>query len=260
MDDPNQKSRVTIVVKAAPRVGKTHGELVCCAGIDPNGKWVRLYPVSFRTLDDAQKFGRWDIVSYSWRRADDHRSESRRIDHHSLEIVGSVRDSQRQTLVAPHVVKSLVAETASGRSLAFIRPQSPEFFYEKKDADTLAEEAALFANWHKAESEGLFGFAAKKLVPYEPAKYRFGYNYITSDGPRRGTCQDWEIEATFNKWSREYGEAAALSKIEELFGVEYPKRGFVLAMGTHKAYPQWLINGVIRLDHGREDEVAATLF
>jgi hypothetical protein len=31
-------------------------------------------------------------------------------------------------------------------------------------------------------------------------------------------------------------------------------------MGTHKAYPsQWLINGVIRLDHGSEDEVAPLL-
>ena len=36
--------------------------------------------------------------------------------------------------------------------------------------------------------------------------------------------------------------------------------GFVLAMGTHKAYPQWLTNGVIRLDHRIEKETQQTLF
>ena len=77
---------------------------------------------------------------------------------------------------------------------------------------------------------------------------------------REGTCQDWEIEATFLRWQRLYGEADTLRKMSDRFGVEYPKKGFVLAMGTHKAYPQWLINGVIRLDHGIENEIQQSLF
>lgn len=32
-----------ILVKAAPRHSQTFGETVCCAGIDRNGAWVRLY-------------------------------------------------------------------------------------------------------------------------------------------------------------------------------------------------------------------------
>lgn len=47
-----------IIVKAAPRASTTYGETVCIAAIDHNGSWVRLYPVSFRQLEDAQKFGR----------------------------------------------------------------------------------------------------------------------------------------------------------------------------------------------------------
>lgn len=157
--------------------------------------------------------------------------------------------------MAAHVVKSLTAEAEAGRSLAFIRPMEPSFFYERKDDKAYETEAAQFAEWHKSESEGLFGFAAKGIVPYEPARYRFGYRYSTVDGEREGTCQDWEIEATFNSWSKKYGERDALQKLSDLFGGEYPKKGFVLAMGTHKAYPQWLINGIVRLDHGREDSL-----
>jgi hypothetical protein len=33
------------------------------------------------------------------------------------------------------------------------------------------------------------------------------------------------------------------------FGEEYPRKGMLLAMGTHSQYPDtWLINGIIRLD------------
>ncbi|CDX14459.1 hypothetical protein MPL3356_160001 [Mesorhizobium plurifarium] len=114
--------------------------------------------------------------------------------------------------------------------------------------------------WHEQEANSLFGFLGKSLVPYEPAPFYFKYRYETDDGVREGTCQDWEIEATFLKWQRRYGEKETLQKMSDRFGAEYPKKGFVLAMGTHKAYPQWLINGVIRLDRGIENEIQQSLF
>jgi hypothetical protein len=254
MDDFDSISRVTILVKAAPRVGKTHGETVCCAGIDPNEGWVRLFPVVFRTLNDVQKFSRWDIVEYSSRTPRDSRGESRRIDHHSIKVVGQVPQSQRQELVARHVVQSLKLEYEEGRSLAFIRPREPEFFWTRKDQATFDADAAQYIEWHRREADGMLGLEGRKLSPYTPAKYRFGYRYKTGDGSREGTCQDWEIEATYLSWERKYGEAGALDALQQTFGVDYPKKGFVLAMGTHKAYPsKWLINGLVRLDHGRED-------
>ena len=74
------------------------------------------------------------------------------------------------------------------------------------------------------------------MIPYKPCPYRFKYRYRTDDGVREGTCQDWEIEATFFKWAKRYGE-------------EYPTKGMLLAMGTHSLHPNtWLINGVVRLD------------
>jgi hypothetical protein len=51
------EAEAIILIKAAPQVGQRHGETVCCAGMDVHGHWLRMYPVSFRHLDDGQKFG-----------------------------------------------------------------------------------------------------------------------------------------------------------------------------------------------------------
>jgi hypothetical protein len=62
-------------------------------------------------------------------------------------------------------------------------------------------------------------------------------------------CQDWEIEATYFKWTREYGEKSALERMQRVFGEDYPKKGMLLAMGTHRHWKsRWLINGVIRFN------------
>jgi hypothetical protein len=250
--------RATILVKAAPRVGETHGELVCCAGINAAGKWVRLYPVAFRTLDDAQKFARWDIIEYEWQLPrGDSRTESRRLKHKSLSIVDNVRASDRQRLIARYVDSTLDSAAAQGKSLTLIRPAAPDLIIEAKDRQELQAETNQFKSWHQQDSEGLFGHAPAAAVPYEPAPYRFKFRYRSGGSERMGTCQDWEIEATFLRWRREYGETETLKKMRELFGEEYPARGFVFAMGTHRAYPQWLINGLLRLDHGAEEAAAA---
>ena len=259
--DLPKRSKVTILIKAAPRIGETHGELVCCAGIDDAGNWVRLYPVSFKTLEDSQKFRRWDIIEYDWRTPrGDVRAESRRIEHKSLQIAGSLSRRFQKDFVARHVVESLEDALMASRSLALIRPVNPVFIIEKKDAKSISKETELAQRWHQHDNFGLFGATDKSFVPRKVAPYSFKYRYETRDGKREGTCQDWEMEATFLKWRQKYGEQDTLDKMKLRFGEEYPTSGFVLAMGTHKAYPsQWLINGVIRLDHGSEEEVTPLL-
>lgn len=248
-------------MKAAPRVGKTHGELVCCAGLSPEGKWHRLYPVSFRTLDEAQKFSRWDIVEYnSSLSKGDSRPESRRIQHGSLRIVRSENKKNRHSLIADSVITSLIGESDAGRSLALIRPMEPKFSIERKPKSEFDAEKFLFEEWHASERDGLFGHTAENLVPYSPAPYCFKYNYSTEDGQREGTCQDWEIEATYLRWQRTYGENQALEYMKETFGSKLPKSGIVFAMGTHKAWGNWLINGIMQLPHGLENEKQERLF
>lgn len=235
-----------VIIKAAPQVGQRHGETVCCAGIDLQGNWLRLYPISFRTLDDGQKFGRWDRIWFRWRRPnDDPRIESRRVDQDTLQIVGELKKSERERFLSSAIVTGLDAERQAGRSLALLKAEVIEFKSEKKDGAELRKEAEKFAAL-RAQPDL---FNTKPIIPYEPCPYRFKYRYRTDDGLREGTCQDWEIEAAFFKWVKLYGEERALSEVRRVFGEEYPKKGMLLAMGTHSLYPDtWLINGVVRLD------------
>ncbi len=246
---PNRsgETEAIVLIKAAPQVGNQHGETVCCAAIDINSQWLRLYPISFRTLEDGQKFGRWDRIRFRWRTPkDDPRVESRRVDQDTLEIVGSIKKSERERFLSSMIVTSLDSERNAHRSLALLKAEILEFKVEKKNEADFKSEADKYAAL-RAQPDL---FNTKPIIPYEPCPYRFKYRYRMDDGEREGTCQDWEIEATYYRWRKAYGEKRALADIRRVFGDEYPSRGMLLAMGTHSLYPDtWLINGIVRLDN-----------
>jgi hypothetical protein len=233
-----------IIVKAAPQVSSRHGETVCTAAVTCDRRWVRLYPIAFRSLEDAQQFKRWDVVQYTWHQPrDDRRAESRRLRHQSLTVTGSYSQSQRYGLVAPMVKVSLEEEARQGRSLAFIRPAIRRFMIERKPADELDDERQKFALASKQADLFL-----APILPYEPCPYRFKYDYETKDGKRTGTCQDWETEATYFNWRKHYSEADAIKHMQSRWGEEMPIKGLLFAMGTHSQYPEtWLINGLIQM-------------
>jgi hypothetical protein len=239
-------SEAIVLVKASPQVGRRHGETVCCAGINDNGEWLRLYPVSFRTLDQASQFRRWDRIRFRWKKPqDDPRPESLRVDHQSIEVIGELKPKERLNFLSRLEVTSINTVKAEGKTFALLRPRNVRFLIEKKSADALQEEKTKF----KALAAQTDLFNTSPLIPYEPCPYAFKYSYETDDGKREGTCQDWETDAAFFNWNRHYGEQKALEHMQHVFGDDYPKKGMVLAMGTHSLYPDvWLINGIIRLD------------
>lgn len=238
------RTEAVVLIKAAPQAGQRHGETVCCAGIDLYGSWLRLYPVSFRLLEDRKKFGRWDRIRFNWRLPnDDTRPESRRVDQDSIEIIKKISQLERQSFLAKSIVTSLVRERELGRSLALLRPEILEFVVEKKSDEVLVSEKARFRALR--DQSDMF---AKKATPYQPCPFNFRYRYKTDDGERFGTCQDWETEATYFRWAQMYGEQQAIYRMHKVFGEEYPRNGVVFAMGTHSQHPNtWLINGVITL-------------
>ena len=49
------KQRILITVKTYPTLSRKYGETVCTAGLREDGSWVRMYPVPFRRLDEAEQ-------------------------------------------------------------------------------------------------------------------------------------------------------------------------------------------------------------
>lgn len=58
---------VLVTVKAAPNPSAKSGETVCVAGLGLShgrltSRWVRLYPINFRFLEQDQQFKKYDII------------------------------------------------------------------------------------------------------------------------------------------------------------------------------------------------------
>jgi len=246
-----------VIVKAAPRASRTHGETVCIAAVDRTGAWVRLYPVSFRDLADAQRFGRWDHLKFRWRRpkaTSDMRSESRRVDPSSIVILGQLPAGQRNSLLNRIAVSSLKKERSENRSLALLRPEIISFRAVRRAPEDIEKQRATYAAI--AAQKGLFE-AIGRVIPRDPCPYDFIYRYRDDDGVHNGTCQDWETEATFfRRLQDRASEQAALDWMQQKFGEEYPRNGMALAMGTHRHRPdQWLVNGIIRMTDSKQQQL-----
>jgi hypothetical protein len=241
-------SRAVVLVKAAPQASGSHGETVCVAALDEYGKWHRLYPVNFRDLAPEQRFGRWDNIEFKWRLpevAKDRRIESKRIQQDSIVVLGSLKPKARQQFLERAIIDSPAVAYKDGKSLALVRPQNPRFKYRRR---TPQEMDAVLKKYEEINaSPSLFGTTT--IVPREPAPFEFSYAYEDGDGLHDQRCHDWEVEQTFLKWRDAYGEERALRDMMRVFGEDYPRKGMVLAMGTHgQRNWQWMIIGILRLD------------
>jgi hypothetical protein len=56
------KQRVLITVKTSPTLSRKYGETVCTAGVREDGSWVRIYPVPFRRLHEAEQYKKFDWI------------------------------------------------------------------------------------------------------------------------------------------------------------------------------------------------------
>ena len=121
------KARVLITVKTYPQPSHSYSELVCTAGLLNGEKWIRIYPVPFRFLQDDQQYQKYHwIVLDLKRRTKDFRPESYRpkmgVDE-KIEIVGEIGTKNnwaaRKDFVLNEVftsMKELIALAKSSKS------------------------------------------------------------------------------------------------------------------------------------------------
>ncbi|MCG8503529.1 MAG: hypothetical protein MI755_02880 [Sphingomonadales bacterium] len=214
--------------------------------MDLNGEWARLYPILFRSLEGNSKFRRWQWIDYEWTvPKSDNRRESRVVQEGSITVSDEMPRKDRLDFLNKLVLPSTEAAYAKGMTLTLIRPEGAEFSWKERTDAEIAHERRKY---ELAASQG--NFFDPELKAFEPCPYSFFYEYASQDGKsHRHECGDWEITATYFKWSKSYGERRALEEIAKVFGQDYPRKGMVFAMGTHSRRPQqWLLVGVIRLD------------
>ncbi len=246
---PVTRERALILVKAFPQPSQKYEETVCCAGINEQGEFVRLYPVRYRHLRPEQRFDRWDVIEFEAERPrDDWRPESRHVSEDSIRVVQSrsqTNEEQRVRSWAPHVSPSLTAlkaeNEATEKSLGIVGPAAGSVKFRARRLKASSQE-----DRQMQEAWGQVSLLDAEALPELKVEYEFSYRF-TSDGHAHDMkIHDWEVQAAYFAYKKKYGKDA-LTRLQVEYEQNIPQRNLHLVMGTMKAHPrQFIIIGLLR--------------
>ena len=206
LPDELPNARVLVTVKTYPLPSRSYTELVCTAGLLNGEKWIRMYPIPFRFLQDQKQYPK-----YSWAELDlvrnkkDFRPESYRLKNDNINVVDTLGTanawSVRKSFVIKEVFTSMdelikLAKSPAKKSLATMKPKEIVGFEIEDDE----------REWRKDWLEQI-----KQMDMFEPANqtgqrkvvrklpYKFYYRFLTAgdNKPRKLMIEDWEIGALF---------------------------------------------------------------
>lgn len=250
------------LVKAYPALSKTYGEVCCVAGIEMTSdgpRWIRLYPVPFRALDDAQQFPKYQRITVGVSvHGGDRRPETRRPDRDSIKPVGkqiptSDGWARRRRWVEPLMTASMCElrrqQKRDGTSLGVFRPAKIEDLIIEK-VNVSAEKRAIAKAW-AAQGSLLDELGneerRQQLQEIEQIPYRFKYRYRCSDPGCKGheqTIIDWEI-VQFYRQVRKHGDWKERLRAKWLGQLCASDRDTALFVGNQHQHPgSFMVLGV----------------
>lgn len=259
------RERVLITVKTYPTLSRKYGETVCTAGVREDGTWMRIYPVPFRRLDEAEQYRKFDWVEADFVSS---RSDPRPETHHPKDYdqlvpirhMGTEDNwrERRELLLARCAIHDRLEPLITGAkenrlSLAVFKPTLiKDFIWEDDDRDWDANKLAQMREQTKqselfAEEEWRQTF---KVIPKLP--YAFSYRFEDAAG-KKSTLQvlDWECGQLYWNCLRSSGgdEDVALAKVRAKYIDEFGKRDLHFLLGTTQQFHQvapnpWVIVGV----------------
>jgi hypothetical protein len=222
-------------------------------GATEDGKWIRIYPIPFRSLPYQEQYKKYHWVELDLvRNTSDFRPESyrpkRNLDE-PITTLGSLDTSdswqERKNFVLKEVFFSMaeLIELAKGqeqRSLGVLKPleivdfviEADEREWKKEWLDQL-NQLSLFD--HDSEGRGEKRQVVRKL----PFKYSYSFLTEGDKRPRKLMIEDWEIGALYwNCLTRAGGdEAEANRQVRKKYYDEFlGKKDIHLFLGTTKQY------------------------
>lgn len=223
LPDELPNARVLITVKTYPLPSRSYTELVCTAGLLDGEKWIRMYPIPFRFLQDQKQYPK-----YSWVKIDlvrnkkDFRPESYRLKNENISVVDTLGTANawaaRKSFALKETFTSMdelikLAKSPAKKSLATMKPKEIVKFEIEDDE----------REWRKDWLDQI-----KQMDLFEPANqtgqrkvirklpFKFYYHFLTEGDkkPRRLMIKDWEIGALFwNCLSQTDGDEEAAKQL-----------------------------------------------
>jgi hypothetical protein len=247
LPDELPSTRVLITVKTYPLPSRSYTELVCTAGLLDGERWIRMYPIPFRFLQDQKQYPKYSWVEMNLvRNKKDFRPESYSpklgVDEpiKVFEQIGTANQwAARKSYVLKEVFTSmsdlisLAKDPSHRKSLATLKPSRiVDFIIEEDEREWKKEWQDQLKQFNMFELPTDQGH--KKVVKKLP--YKFSYRFL-SDGdkePRKMMIEDWEIGALFWKclYRADGDEQVALNMVKQKYLDEFSEKDLHLFVGT----------------------------
>ena len=249
-----ETKKVLVTVKASPNPSKKYGETVCVAGIDLNTeKWIRLYPIPFRDLENEKKFKKYSTIELrAYKAKDDYRQESFKVDADSIKILSEPLDTKnkweaRKKFLMPTVSSSFckIQEDRKGLniSLGMFKPERVNFIIKSCKTEDHEKSAHIYR-------QGDIYLPPKTPIEQIPFDFRYSFHCAgNSDCPGHDLMiVDWELHQSFRKWRSKYKpEQLLLEKIKQRWFGEMcsDKKDTYFFVGNMLAHPDaFMVLGV----------------
>jgi len=209
VDRSAKRLSMLITVKAAPNPSVQHGETVCVAGLSTDlerPRWIRLYPINFRHLEQDTSFSKYDVVEVdALPSTKDPRVESWRPRMDTLQVKRHLKPWRaRRALLDPVVEPSMCAvyrnakADVSAPSLALISAmQVDDLEIVPHPGWTREEQLKIDAYVNQFEL-----FPGQDKTPLHAPRFRGFYRWRCHEPGCRGHRQgiiDWEFVALQRK-------------------------------------------------------------
>lgn len=248
------RKKVLITVTTYPLPSRSYDELVCTAGIQENGEWIRIYPMPLSFLNGLKKEGKIAQTKYTWieidlkKRTDDFRPESYSPSDYTFKDlkVGETMDTKSNWFLRKQIclkevytnMETLIegSKAPKNKSLATFKPTKIHKLIIEKDEDdwkpvwkALQDQMSLFPGEKQTDKE-----------PFPKVPYKFKYEFEDEAGKvRKLMIEDWEIgQLYWNCLKSTNGDVEiALEKVREKYESDFiNNKEIYFFLGTTKEW------------------------
>ena len=243
------KKKVLITVKTYPSISTKYDELVCTAGLDEEGNWIRIYPVPFRKLDYSKQYQKYHWIEMDLvRNTSDFRPESYRpknIDAADVIAFHGKLGTENNWMLRKEIVLRnvytdlgrLIDDAKDKRrytSLAVFKPEKIlDFIYEPCSREWSQNRKAALMQGKLFEEKTNFEVVRK--LPY-----KFSYVFTDSRGKVSTLMnEDWELGALYWRCleKHEGDEDAACLDVKNKYFEDFAKtKDLYFYLGTTKRH------------------------
>ncbi len=252
LPDVLPNAEVLITVKTYPLPSNSYVELVCNAGVLSDGRWIRIYPVSFRGLPSEQRYKKYQWITLNLKRNEkDIRPESYKPTNGVDEpiFVGEAINTDnnwaiRKSFVLRNSFDSLsemiaLSQSVERLSLGVLQPQEiVRLIIEDDKRDWKAQWQDQLKQYDifsiTEQGEGQVREVVKKLP------YKYSYELLSRGDNKSHTMmiEDWEIGALFwNCFKKTGSEGEANRMVRQKYEDEFTSnKDLYLFLGTTLRY------------------------